>query len=52
MTEQDLLPLVGGGTGTVVTDYAVNIVLVAKIKGFILPAITGMALCAHAFIAT
>ena len=34
------------------TDHAINIILVAKVEGFILPAITGMALGAHALIAT
>ena len=34
------------------TDHAVNIILIVKVEGLILPAITGMALRAHALIAT
>ena len=40
------------GAGAVVTDYAINIVLIVKVKTFILPAVTGVTLRTHAFITT
>ena len=38
--------------GSVMAHDAIDVVLIAEIKAFIFPAITGVALCAHAFIAT